>query len=187
MKILFVTACVREESRTHRLAEKILQQLGGEVTEVNLEKENIQPLTGKTLEMRGKLLAEKRYDNEFFRYARQFAQTDMIVIAAPFWDFSFPALLKCYIEAVNVAGITFKYTAEGVAGLCKAKKLIYVATSGGYIPDNNFGYDYLKTLAENLYGIPETQFFKAEGLDIIGNDVEKIIQESLVEIGNFSL
>jgi len=182
MNILFVNACVRSESRTYRLAQKVLQKLGGQVTEVNLEKENIQPLTRQTLEMRNKLLAEKRYDNEFFRYARQFAGADIIVIAAPFWDFSFPALLKCYIEAVNALGITFKYTAEGVAGLCKAKKLIYIATSGGYIPDNNFGYSYLKALSEDLYGIPETQFFKAEGLDIAEADIENIIQESLAQI-----
>ena len=90
--------------------------------------------------------------------------------------------MKCYIEAVNALGITFKYTAEGVAGLCKAKKLIYIATSGGYIPDNNFGYSYLKALSEDLYGIPETQFFKAEGLDIAEADIENIIQESLAQI-----
>ena len=45
MNILFVNACVRSESRTYRLAQKVLQKLGGQVTEVNLEKENIQPLT----------------------------------------------------------------------------------------------------------------------------------------------
>ena len=185
MSILFVNACVRSESRTRRLAQKILQKLGRDVTEINLEKENIQPLTSNTLEKRSKLLANNRYDDEFFRYARKFAEADVIVIAAPYWDLSFPALLKCFVEAISISGITFKYTEQGVVGLCKAKKLIYVSTSGGYIPDNNFGYDYFKSLAENLYGIPETQFFKAEGLDIIGNDVEEIMQQSLTRIDDF--
>lgn len=182
MTILFVNACVRKDSRTKRLADYILQKLGTEVTEVNLEKENIQPLTRQTLAERAQLLADKKFDDNMFRYARQFAKADTIVIAAPFWDLSFPATLKCYIEAINVAGIVFKYTEKGIVSLCKAKKLIYVATSGGEIPEDNFGYGYIKELAHILYGIQETQFFKAEGLDIIGNNVEEIIQNSLVEI-----
>lgn len=182
MTILFVNACVREDSRTKRLADAVLRKIGGTVTEVNLEKENIQPLTRQTLVRRNLLIADKKYDDEMFRYARQFAQADTIVIAAPFWDLSFPAMLKCYIEAVNVVGITFRYTNKGIVGLCKAKKLIYVATSGGELPEENYGYSYIKELAHVLYGIPETQFFKAEGLDIIGHDVEKILQESLAEI-----
>ena len=39
MKILFVNACVRKNSRTHRLAEKVLQKLGGNITEIDLQKE----------------------------------------------------------------------------------------------------------------------------------------------------
>lgn len=182
MAILFVNACVRKESRTHRLAEKVLQKLGGEVTEINLEKENIQPLMHTTLEKRTQLLAERKYDDDFFKYARQFAAADTIVIAAPFWDLSFPALLKCFVEAISIIGITFKYTEKGAVGLCRAKRLIYVTAAGGYIPDNNFAFDYFKALAETLYGIPETLFFKAEGLDIVGADVESIVQQALDEI-----
>ncbi|MBR1605174.1 MAG: NAD(P)H-dependent oxidoreductase [Alphaproteobacteria bacterium] len=182
MSVLFINACVRSESRTHRLAEKVLQKLGGEFTEVNLEVENIAPLNSKTLEKRSKLVAEKKYDDDFFRYARQFAEAETIVVAAPFWDFSFPAVLKCYVEAISISGITFSYTEHGVQGLCKAKKLIYVATSGGFIPENNSGYGYFKDLATQLYGIKQTQFFKAEGLDIVGNDVEAIMQKALQEI-----
>ena len=182
MNILFVNACVRSGSRTHRLAECVLQNLPGDVTEVNLEKENIQPLTQQTLIQRQKLLAEKKYDDDFFRYARQFAQADVIVVAAPFWDFSFPALLKCYVEAVSVVGITFKYTDQGVSGLCRAKKLIYLSSAGGFIPEDNFGYDYFDVLAKQLYGIPETQFFKAEGLDIIGADVDALMEQAIQQI-----
>ena len=42
--ILFVNACVRPESRTMQLAEYILDRLCGQVAEVNLEQEQIQPL-----------------------------------------------------------------------------------------------------------------------------------------------
>lgn len=47
-----------------------------------------------------------------FKYAHEFANADLIVIAAPFWDLSIPALLKVYIENIAVDGITFEYSLE---------------------------------------------------------------------------
>ena len=185
MNILFINACLRENSRTHRLAEKVLHKLNGQVTEINLEKEPVFPLTQKALAKRSQLLAEKKYDDEFFKYAHQFASADMIVIAAPYWDLSFPAVLKCFVEAISIVGITFDYTAQGVRGLCRAKKLIYVTTAGGYIPEDDFGFCYFKSLCAYLYGIPETLLFKAEGLDVVGADVEKIMQDSLETVDKF--
>ena len=183
MDILFINACVRTESRTHKLAEKVLQKLNGRVTEINLENENIVPLTQKSLIERSKLIEQERYDDDvFFKYAKQFAQAEIIVIAAPFWDLSFPALLKCYIEAINIVGITFKYTSHGIESLCRAKKLFYVTSAGGTIVDDSFGFGYIKALAKTLYGISDVQMFKAEGLDIIGADKEAIMQNALDNI-----
>lgn len=54
------------------------------------------------------------FSNEMFKYAHQFAESDTVVIAAPYWDLSFPAVLKAYLEAVSVCGITFKYDEQGV-------------------------------------------------------------------------
>ena len=88
--------------------------------------------------------------------------------------------MKQYIEKINVLGITFEYTAEGYPlGLCKADKLYYVMTAGGnYVPEE-FGYGYTKTLAENFYGIMDVRLIKATGLDISGNDPEKIMTEAI--------
>lgn len=187
MEILFINACTNPQSRTHRLAEHILQKLDGTITEINLQQENIQPLNWEKLTYRSRVSAAGNFDDEVFKYAHRFAAADIIVIAAPVWDFSFPAMLKCFIEAINITGITFKYTANGPKGLCRAKKLIYAATSGGVIPEDNYGFGYIKSLASTLYGIPDIQFFKAEGLDIDGADVEAIMQRSLQEIDNSRL
>ena len=96
-----------------------------------------------------------------FKYAKQFADSDTIVIAAPYWDLMFPALLKIYFEAITVTGITFKYSPEGQPiGLCKAKRLIYLTTAGGRVFDElNLGFDYSKKLATLFYGFPETVCF----------------------------
>lgn len=79
-----------------------------------------------------------------------------------------------------MTGLTFKYAPEGYPiGLCKARKLHYVTTSGGAIGDLNFGFDYIRALAETFYGIEKTLCYKAENLDIRGNDAEAILKEAL--------
>ena len=112
--------------------------------------------------------------------ACQFAEADIIVVAAPYWDLSFPAILKAYFEQINVLGLTFEYTEDGFPrGLCKAKKLIYVTTAGGPIISDEFGYGYVKALAQNFYGISNVCQVKAEGLDVIGADEEGILNKAL--------
>ena len=118
--------------------------------------------------------------DEAFAPARQFAEAKTIVIAAPYWDLSFPAMLKQYIEHINVLGITFEYTPEGIPkGLCKADKLYYVTTAGGnYVPDD-FGFGYIKALAQNFYGIKDVKLIKASGLDIYGANTKAIMKEAV--------
>lgn len=181
MKILFINACVRRQSRTLQLARHLLKRLEGEVMELNLEEENITPLTRETLEKREHLVREGRLDDTSFQYARKFAEADCIVIAAPFWDLSFPSLLKIYLENVAVPGITFQYV-EGIPkGMCHAKKLFYVTTAGGPV-FADFGYSYVKFLAEHFYGICETVCFKTENLDVEGADCSALLQQTEKEM-----
>lgn len=174
-KILFINACVRENSRTLELARCILDKLDGEICEINLEQKNLKSLDGNMLEKRDKLISENNFSDGMFHSAKEFAAADTIVIAAPYWDFAFPALLKIYLEQITVCGITFRYKKGIPQGMCRAKRLIYVTTAGGSIHDN-FGFEYVKALAQKLYGINEVLFFKAENLDIDGNDVNDILR-----------
>lgn len=180
-KVLFVDSCVgREESRTLRLAEEYLKKHHGdsEVERIRLEEASIGPLTLEMRDYRDLVLGTGDLYDPMFRYARQFAEADEIVIAAPYWDLGFPAILKCYIEQIMVTGVTFEYTQDGMpSGLCKARSLTYITTSGGYIEDRNFGFDYIRALC-GMFGIGEVRCFTAEGLDIDGADVEKILAES---------
>lgn len=182
-KILFINACVRPESRTNILAQHILGQLDGNVEELNLEKEKIEPLNRTSLDARNAYIDNGDFSAPMFNYAKQFAEADVIVMAAPYWELSFPAMVKNYIEAISVVGLTFIYTPEGrPAGLCKAKKLIYVTTAGGPILEPDFGFDYIKALCHNFYGIQDLTCFSAEMLDIVGADVDKILEEKKKEI-----
>ena len=176
--ILYVNGCPRDGSRTDRLARKLLNKLG-DYEEVNLENEHFIPMDGERLEYRTRLIDQNNYSDPIFDYAKQFAAADTIVIAAPFWDLSFPAELKVYIENIYVTGIVSKYGADGrPEGLCKAKKLYYVTTAGGPY-DSRYSYDYIQDLALNYFGIDETMLIQAEMLDIFGNDPEKILAECM--------
>ncbi len=183
MGILFVNACVREDSRTKGLAEALLGRLGGEVSELRLEDIDFEKTTEAFLSKRDSLIEERIFDDESFALARQFAEADKVVIAAPYWDLSFPASLKQYIEHINVLGITFEYTPEGIPrGLCRADSLYYVMTAGGnYVPEE-FGFGYIKALAQNFYGIKDVELIKAVGLDIYGADAGSILESSYLTI-----
>lgn len=104
MHTLFINACVRENSRTLLLAQHLLHKLGGEIEAVDLPAQNIQPLDSPALAERERLIRQKSYTAPKLQYARRFAVADVVVIAAPFWDLSFPALLKNYLEAITVSG-----------------------------------------------------------------------------------
>lgn len=176
--LLFINACVRKESRTKRLADCLLAALKAPVTELRLEECAFPVADEAFLNKRDRLLQEKTFDDPMFALARQFAEADEIVIAAPFWDLSFPAALKQYFEQINVVGVTFRYTPEGVPeGLCRAKRLYYVTTAGGDFFPEEYGFGYVKALAQGFYGIQDVELIKATGLDIIGAPVEQILRD----------
>ena len=178
--ILLVNACVREQSRTKRLTDCLLKKLGGDVEELRLSDISF-PLTDEAfLQKRDQLIASGEFGDPFFSLAAQFARAEQIVIAAPYWDLSFPAALKQYFEQVNVVGITFMYTPEGQPkGLCSAKKLYYVMTAGGLFVPEEYGFGYVRALAQNYYGIRDVELISAAGLDLDGADPEKIMQEAI--------
>lgn len=180
--ILYINSCVRDESRTNRVAQALLQKLGGEYQELKLEEEKLTPLSKEMLQYRSELINKGDYSSSMFKYAKQFAKADIIVIAAPFWDLSFPAELKVYIENIYITGIVSRYGEDGKPiGMCKAQKLYYVTTAGGpYVPE--YSYNYIKDIATEYFGIRETELIKAEMLDIDGFSAEDIVKEVINNI-----
>ena len=185
--ILYVNSCVRAESRTNRLAQALIDKLlqeGGmkQVQEVNLEKENLERLNEDFINRRNDLLDNGRYDDDMFRLARQFAEADVIVIGAPYWENAFPSSVKTYLERIFVMNVVTRYREDGSPeGLCRARAIYYVVTSGGpYTPD--FSCDYIRNLAETYWGIDETVLIKAENMDVWGNDPEAILAEAINNI-----
>lgn len=177
-EILFLNACVRgEASRTLDLANRFLAQIpDAEITCLPLEKLGLLPLDRARLHERDHLLHEGKTDAPFFAHANTFRRAQWIVIAAPYWDLSFPSLLKLYFENVCCSGVTFAYDEAGCpVSLCRAERLIYITTAGGYIGENNYGYTYVRAVMEQFFGVKKSCLISAEGLDIVGNDPQAIL------------
>ncbi|SAI45470.1 acyl carrier protein phosphodiesterase [Bordetella ansorpii] len=90
---------------------------------------------------------------------------DRIVFAVPVYNFNLPAQLKSYIDYVARAGITFRYTEQGVPeGLVKGKQVVVLISRGGKAegtPDDNVT-PYLRQML-NFLGMEPT-FIAAEGM-----------------------
>jgi FMN-dependent NADH-azoreductase len=193
--LLFVNACVRGgDSRTLALAQQLLMRIKEEnsrdmafkIEEIRLSTENLLPLNYERLMRREELMAAGMAEDTMFDYANAMAAADMIVIAAPYWNMSFPSSLKIFFELASVEGITFEYGEDGTPiGLSQAQDMYYVTTSGGYIGECNFGFEYANAICR-LYGVQNTHFVSAQGLDMDGADVQAIMEKACNgEIENF--
>lgn len=166
-RILLIDCCVRgEQSRTLTLTRRWLakQEPGAQVEHLKLYDLELTPLPLEEV--------ETRRDT---RLAEQFAQADEIVVAAPYWDLSFPSILKVYLERVCVTGITFHYVENREEGLCRADRAVYISTAGGYVGEHHLGEEYVKTVFQRLFGIGAFTAIRCEGLDLPGSDPEALL------------
>lgn len=173
---------MRKESRTLVLAQELMACLGGKWQQLDLYSLKLEPLNADSLKERQSLIEEGAFFDERFALARQFAEAESIVIAAPYWDLSFPAQLKTYIENIYIVGLVTRFDDQGNAhGQCRANKLYYVTTAGGsYEPA--YGYGLIDRLATGFFGIKSTELIYAENLDIAGYCSQDIINNKVLGI-----
>lgn len=179
--LLYIDCCIRgaRTSRTEKVAHAFLDALEGRyrIERIPLADLNIQPLHASDLSYRDALIACNGYDSPIFDFARQFVAADRVLVAALYWDLSFPSLLKVYLERLMVNGLAFKYVDDQSVGLAHADKAVYITTAGGFIADGAFGSGYVQAVFEML-GIEGFSVVKAEGLDVVGNDVEALVSRA---------
>lgn len=182
--LLYIDACPRapEVSRTHQLGEAFLDEYAKapgaqSIERVRLASLDLRPYDGAMVDRREALIDAGKTDDEVFDLARQFARADSIVIAAPYWDYSFPSMLKVYIEHIFARTIQFIYIGEEPIGLSAAKRMTLLTTAGGRIGARNGGGDYLKIIADTL-GIDRFDQVSAELLDIEGADITAIMADA---------
>lgn len=181
-KLLFVDCLIRKEkSRTKIIADAFLNALSCDYTveRLDLASAGLKPLDKSSLEKREELLKNGKFRDKAFDLSHSFASADAVLVAAPFWDLSFPAILKIYFEHICVSGVTFGCDERGMHGLCAGKNFIYITTRGGFCRNSPLeqGSRYMKAMSE-FFGFESYNCIDAEGLDIIGADVNGIIKEA---------
>lgn len=104
---------------------------------------------------------------------------DTLVIAAPMYNFTIPTQLKNWIDLIARAGVTFKYTENGVQGLIEGKKAIVITTRGGIHKDSPTDNvtPYLRTVL-GFVGITDVEFVYAEALNMGEDFAAKGISEA---------
>lgn len=173
MKLLFVDCCISQRggnSRTLALANAFLEAFrashpGAEIEVVKPAALGLKPFDPDMLNDRDALAAIGAWDAPVFELARQFRAADQIVVAAPFWDLSFPAVLRTYIEYISANGLTYHYEADGCHGDCRAERLVYLTSSGDVEREDSIGVLYWRQLCA-MFGVGRFDYVFAGGLDV---------------------
>lgn len=90
---------------------------------------------------------------------------DIVVIAAPMYNFNIPTQLKNYFDLVARAGVTFRYTEKGPEGLITGKRAVILTSRGGIHKDTptDLLVPYLN-LFLGFIGITDVNYVFAEGI-----------------------
>ncbi len=181
MKHLVIDTCVRENSRTRRLYEEYIKDKD-DVKIVKLYDLDLKPLDLDTLNKRDSFKMKKDFSDPIFNLAKDFKEAEEIIVAAPYWDLSFPSILKVYFEHICIGGLTFGYDETGkIVGYCKADRLIYFTTCGGYL-NRHFGYEYVSELVKSFFAVKATYSFSIDKLDIDPSKTEKLMNDGISNI-----
>lgn len=166
-----------------------------EVINVDLYKEDVPQIDADVFSGWGKLQSGTAFDQlsdvEKAKVARlgeiadQFVAADKYVFVSPMWNFSFPPVLKAYIDATSAAGKTFKYTENGPVGLLTSKKGLHIQASGGIYSEGpaaafESGHSYLKKVAQ-FYGIPSFEGIFVEGMAVTPDQAQSIKEKAIVK------
>lgn len=115
----------------------------------------------------------------------QFAAADKYVFVTPMWNFSFPPVMKAYIDSVCVAGKTFKYTETGPVGLLPDKKALHIQARGGVYSEGpaagmEMGHRYLAAVM-TFFGITDFIGLFVEGHNQFPDRAQQIKEEAVAK------
>lgn len=182
-KLLYIDACIRnDESRTKRIAVPIVEALKEkyDVDTLVLNELNLDVVKEELIQKR----VNGEIEPEVMSWAEKVRDADRIVIAAPFWDMSFPAALKVFFELCSIFDVTFSSDDKTCFGKCRAKKMLYITTRGMDIPTGDVleqATPYLKALSW-LWGIGPLQVVAAQNMDYVSAEmIEEKIASAIAE------
>ena len=104
---------------------------------------------------------------------------DVLVLAAPMYNFAIPSTLKAWLDHVLRAGVTFKYTETGPQGLLSGKRAYVLTARGGIYAGGPADHQepYLRQVM-GFIGIHDVTFIHAEGMNLGGDFQEKGLNQA---------
>ncbi|MBQ8761163.1 MAG: NAD(P)H-dependent oxidoreductase [Bacteroidales bacterium] len=164
-KLFYVDACMREGSNTKKIADAVIEELSKryDIECVRLSEMSFPVVDDAILKER----SNGYVPEEYVAMAKKIAAADRLVIAAPFWDMSFPSALKVFLENMSLFNITFNSNEKECYGLCKAEKVLYITTRGMDISTGDVmeqATPYIKALSR-LWGLGELSVISAQNMD----------------------
>ncbi|MGV8921526.1 MAG: FMN-dependent NADH-azoreductase [Pseudomonas sp.] len=108
---------------------------------------------------------------------------DVLVLAAPMYNFAIPSTLKAWFDHVLRAGVTFKYGETGPQGLLIGKRAFVLTARGGIYAGSPLDHQepYLRQVL-GFVGIHDVTFIHAEGLNMGGDFLEKGLNQAKAKI-----
>ncbi|MGX1125717.1 FMN-dependent NADH-azoreductase [Pseudomonas sp. HLS-6 TE3448] len=108
---------------------------------------------------------------------------DVLVMAAPMYNFTIPSTLKAWLDHVLRAGITFKYTETGPQGLLTGKRAYVLTARGGIHAGGASDHQepYLRQVMAFI-GIHDVTFIHAEGLNMGGDFHDKGLNQAKAKL-----
>lgn len=181
-KLVIIDSCMRAESRTRRIlnAAKEVLSTRYDIEIIDVNAAGLLPLTPEGLAERTSGIVTE----PTLKLAKTIAAADRLVVAAPFWDMSFPAALKAFFENMSLYGVTFEDNGQTCVGLCKCKKVMYITTRGMDIETGSQreqGSPYLMALS-SLWGLGEVTTVAAKNLDYLSPEKVEAKSEEIFSL-----
>ena len=176
MVIAIIDSTIREKSRTRDILEGIIGAFNNvEFKYYNLNSFDIDVTNARSF-------PKKSMNVFFYNVAKEIANADGIIVAAPFWDMTYPALLKAFIEKISILDVMFADGPTECIGLSKNHFMLYITTRGMNIKTNSpldGGSKSLKCLCK-LWGIPSFTCVSAYNLDyLLDDEIKRKIQKAI--------
>lgn len=185
----------QEESRTLKVSAVFLDAFRKKypdcyIDELNVMTEKLPGLTVKVVSGKYVLLGGKELSFELkdawdpvIGHIERFLLADAYLISTPMWNFNIPYPLKQYIDIIIQPKYLFRYTANGVEGLARNKKMMVITSRGGdYRPGTAAaGYDFQEPYLRAIFGfvgITDINFINLQPADMGPELLQKAMEEA---------
>lgn len=183
-KLLFIDCCIKGDlSNTRKIALPLIEKLKDKY---HLDILTINDLPLEVIDKDYIMRRENGYVPEhILKWANLIKECDRLVIAAPFWDMSFPSSLKLFIEHCSLFNVTFAVNESSCYGLCQCEKVLYITTRGMDIKTNDpldGATPYINALSK-LWGLGEVEVLACSNMDYVSQDEKEKKISDTIDIG----